>query len=171
MLELEPRQEKSQLAYAMRTDFCRIFHNQMKSLYLLAFLLTINHAQAEECFMAALADVLEESSVPREFVIARSRRAIITNAIRLTAPASSQADETSDLWNGTEEDLSATYLANLLKQLRPLERFVFVLSVLEGYRDMDCAMLLGCGRGDVMQARVRALAHTGLPTSSRALTS
>jgi DNA-directed RNA polymerase specialized sigma24 family protein len=35
------------------------------------------------------------------------------------------------------------------------DRFVFVMSVLEGYSDRDCALLLGCSCADVVDTRVR----------------
>jgi DNA-directed RNA polymerase specialized sigma24 family protein len=75
----------------------------------------------------------------------------------LTAPTSSRPDATSDLWHGTGSDLTAMHIINRVAQLSRLERFVFVLCVLERYRDVECAKLLGCARGDVVEARVRAL--------------
>ena len=39
----------------------------------------------------------------------------------------------------------------------PFERFVFVMSILEGHSDAECAVLLRCSRRDVMMARVLAL--------------
>jgi hypothetical protein len=44
--------------------------------------------------------------------------------------------------------------------LGAFERFVFVMSVLEGHSEQECAILLRCSRRDVMIARVLAL--TGL---------
>jgi DNA-directed RNA polymerase specialized sigma24 family protein len=41
--------------------------------------------------------------------------------------------------------------------LNPLERFVFVISVLEGYTVPECAALLGASAREVEQARLRAL--------------
>jgi DNA-directed RNA polymerase specialized sigma24 family protein len=41
-------------------------------------------------------------------------------------------------------------------KLRAFERFVFVMSVLEGYSDQDCSILLGCSRRAVALARIRA---------------
>jgi hypothetical protein len=46
---------------------------------------------------------------------------------------------------------------SVLLDLVPFERFAFVMSVLEGYSDQDCALLLGCTRKDLIAARVRAL--------------
>ena len=42
-------------------------------------------------------------------------------------------------------------------QLEPFERFVYVMSVLERYSDLDCSVLLGCARQDVIAARMSGL--------------
>jgi DNA-directed RNA polymerase specialized sigma24 family protein len=157
LLKLHRKEETWQRAYATRADFCRIFNAEMKPLYLLAFLLTANHRKAEQCFLAAFADAGKGAVVFREFAASWSRRAVIANAIRLTAPTSSRSDANSDLWQGTGSDLTAMHIINRVAQLSRLERFVFVLCVLERYRDVECAKLLGCARGDVVEARVRAL--------------
>ena len=34
--------------------------------------------------------------------------------------------------------------------LKPFERFVYVMTVLEGYSAQDCSLLLGCARRDVL---------------------
>lgn len=39
----------------------------------------------------------------------------------------------------------------------PLNRFVFVMTVLERYTDQECPVLLGCTRRDVVSARTHAL--------------
>ena len=43
-----------------------------------------------------------------------------------------------------------------VQELRPFNRFVFVMTVLESYSDRDCALLLDCSRADVVAARIRA---------------
>ena len=42
-------------------------------------------------------------------------------------------------------------------ELAPLERFVFVMSVLERYSDHDCSIILGCPRRDIATVRARAM--------------
>jgi hypothetical protein len=44
-------------------------------------------------------------------------------------------------------------------KLDPLERFVFVTSVLEGYSYQDTSLLLGCSRQVVMKAWAPELEH------------
>jgi len=46
-------------------------------------------------------------------------------------------------------------LGSILK-LNALERFVFVMSALEGYSYQDCSILLGCSRQAVANAGARA---------------
>ena len=43
--------------------------------------------------------------------------------------------------------------------LADFERFVFVLCVLEHYREHECALLLGCSASEVRDARTRAIAE------------
>jgi DNA-directed RNA polymerase specialized sigma24 family protein len=50
-----------------------------------------------------------------------------------------------------------------LMGLAPFERFVFVMSVLEGYSDQECSILLDCTRKDVAEARIRALQQAAGP--------
>jgi len=42
-------------------------------------------------------------------------------------------------------------------ELSPLERFVFVMSMLEHYSDHDCSILIGCPQREIAAARVRAM--------------
>ena len=54
--------------------------------------------------------------------------------------------------------------------LAPLERFVFVMSVLERYSDNDCSILLGCARREIAIIRARAMQQLGRsndPAASR----
>jgi DNA-directed RNA polymerase specialized sigma24 family protein len=156
MLKVDRKREALLSAYATQADFCRIFQDEMNRLYVLAFLLTGNHAKAECCFLTALADARKEPIVFKEFAGSWSRRAIIANAVRVAAPTSSQPAETCDLWAGTKIDPPATQIINQMVRLCPMERFVFVLCVLERYGEVECALLLGCARAEVVEARIRA---------------
>jgi len=53
-----------------------------------------------------------------------------------------------------------------IMKLEPLERFVFIMSVLEGYSYQDCAILLGCARQRVISAREQALKRLARATQS-----
>jgi len=150
-------------AYATGSDFCRIFAENMKDLYLLAYLLTADPAKAEQCFVGGLDDCSQGNQVFKEWARVWARRVVIKNAIRLVTPApqtpsSSQLHDVKDqARHQNQAELRAEVSAIL--GMPALERFAFVLSVLEGYKDVECALLLGCTRELVRAARADALQH------------
>ena len=142
-------------AYASAEDVCTIFRDDMDSLYSLALVLTGSHELAHKSFMAALNDCRTGSTVFQEWARPWSRRAVIKSAIRLLDPIRSSAnDEPKAELEATanEMDSERSFL-----QLDRFDRFVFVISVLEGYMVPECAALLGGSPREVEQARVRAL--------------
>jgi DNA-directed RNA polymerase specialized sigma24 family protein len=163
-------------AYATGSDFCRIFAEDMKNLYLLSLLLTADAEKAEECFVSGFGDCSGENHVFKEWARSWARRAIIQNAIRLVAPGSQgngdrkPADVARSQNAGGGQD-SAAVPAELsaVLALRPLERFAFVLSVLEGYSDQQCALLLGCTRQEAIAARSAALQQIAQATDAENL--
>jgi hypothetical protein len=62
----------------------------------------------------------------------------------------STSNGSCNLWAVEQEEMAA------ILELRPFERFVYVISVLERYSDQDCSVLLECARRDVVAARIRA---------------
>jgi DNA-directed RNA polymerase specialized sigma24 family protein len=147
--------------YATGEDFCRIFQSNMNRLYLLSFLLTGNPAMAEKCFVGGLEDAKKGNPVFKEWAESWARRAIILNAIRMIRPRPNGSTfiEASDPGQGHAVTEPAE-IADVV-ELPPFERFAFVMSVLEGYSDQECALLFGCTRGEVNAARTRALQHLG----------
>jgi len=143
--------------YAKRADFCELFEREMKALYLLAFLLTANHQDAEKCFAAAVDEALEEQSVFKEWAESWVKRSLVRNAIGIVSPVSTRSGGKRELWNRGQEEAHGDNEIDSLTQLAPLERFVFVMSILERYSIWDCSLLLGCGMKKVVQARMRAL--------------
>lgn len=143
--------------YASRADFCRIFETKMNGLYLLASLLTADQTLAEQCFVGGLHISQEGNHVFREWAESWARRAIILNAIRMVRPRQmvEQTQSATDR-SGWPEMTKRPELAQVM-DLPTLERFVYVMSVLEGYSDQECSLQLGCVRGDVVTARSRAL--------------
>jgi len=142
--------------YATGQDFCRIFKEDMKNLYQLAFCLTADPAKAEQCFVSGLEDCATGNRVFKEWAKSWARRTIIRNALRLVAPRPLLANSVQDASGlqvrpGEQREVSALF------ELDAFDRFAFVMSVLEGYSDQDCALLLGCTRQTMVAARVRAL--------------
>jgi hypothetical protein len=148
--------------YATSTDFCRLFDEQMTSLYLLSLLLTADPEKAEQCFVSGMGDSLNTNSVFKEWAHLWARRSIIQNAIRLFGPRLNDKNEpeaaNSSQSNGkvpAKLETDPNFTRILL--LNPFERFVFVMSVLEAYSDQECSLLLGCLRRDVADARIVAI--------------
>lgn len=147
-------------AYATASDFEEIFTQDMSALYLLAVLLTGDGDRAEECFVAAIGESRKNRRVFKDWARSWVRRSVIQSAIRLIAPG--QPYENGDRKPAVSRalhDLPLVLHAEVtaIVALRTLERFVFVMSVLERYSDQDCSILLGCTRRQVSEARTRAL--------------
>jgi hypothetical protein len=148
---------KSSGIYTTRDDFCKIFTQDMKSLYLLSFLLTADHKRAEQCFTAGIEDCLEGNPVFKEWAHTWSRRAIIKNAIRIVSPLSSRTAASRSAFDAVEWETDLRPELAAVMQLEPLERFVYVMSILEHYSDQECVALLTSTREQIIGARTRAL--------------
>ncbi len=139
--------------YATNEDLCKLFTEDITTLYLLCFMLTANHETAEQCFVDGLDDCMNGNSVYKEFARSWARRRIIQCAIRVIAPGVQHTNSVLNVWSRSEESASLTAIL----ELDTFERFVFVMSMLEGYSDQECSLLLGCSRGEVVTARGLAL--------------
>jgi DNA-directed RNA polymerase specialized sigma24 family protein len=147
--------------YATRGDFCRVFEKDMNRLHLLSFLLTGDATMAEQCFVGGLHIAQEGTQVFKEWAESWARRTIILNAIRMIRPRLGSDHRPPALDRSLAQ--TATEPAELagIVELPALERFAFVMSVLERYTDQECSLLLSCSRGNVAAARTRALQHMG----------
>lgn len=148
--------ENNQRLYAAQSDFCKIFTQDMSGLHLLALLLTADSDMAEQCFVAGFEDSIHSNRVFKQWAHSWSRRAIIKNAIQRIQPSPSQQATVVDSNSVKAEPTITASLAAIFK-MQPFERFVLVMSVLEGYTSQDCATLLNCTRQDVIAARTSAL--------------
>jgi hypothetical protein len=130
---------------------------EMQSMYLLSFLLTADHDKAEQCLVSTIGEGPEGIGVFMDWTRLWARRAVIEHAIDLIVPAPEHADDVSrvSLTEPARWTDKIPFAAILL--LDAFERFVFVMSILEGESDEECAILLRCSRRDVMMARVLAL--------------
>jgi DNA-directed RNA polymerase specialized sigma24 family protein len=160
MLRTEKRETASFRAeYATHADFCQVLESDTNSLYLLTFLLTADHQKAEHCFVSAVEEVFRARAVFKEWARSWVRRCLIKNAIRMVSPVAARNSEQRDLGGLEEEEYGSPAGGEIdaVTRLSPLERFVFVISVLERYSSWDCSLLLGCSMNQVAQARLRAL--------------
>jgi DNA-directed RNA polymerase specialized sigma24 family protein len=143
--------------YASKSDFCRIFAEDMNDLYLLSLLLTADPEKAEQCFVSGLDDCADGNQVFKEWARSWARRSIIKNAIRMVAPQPEAASDGSARKASTQHQPEFRVEMSAMLELDSFERFAFVMSVLEGYSDRECALLLNCTRDSMIEARSRAL--------------
>src|SRR5215470_5068202 len=131
--------------YATCKDFRQIFTEDMAGLHLLAHLLTADLTKAEQCFVAGLDDSIRGNQVFKQWARAWSKRAIIQNAVKLTAPAVGQGAAIEEKPTQAQSGAPAENpLVALVMKWTPFERFVFVMSVLEGYSVRECSAMLSC---------------------------
>jgi DNA-directed RNA polymerase specialized sigma24 family protein len=143
--------------YATTVDFCDIFINDTKHLYVLAFLLTANHEESEQCFGSTVEEAFKGQAVFKEWVRSWLRRTLIENAIEIVSPASARNGGERDFWSAWQPGTQRECEIDTVTKLAPFERFVFIMSILESYSDWDCSVLLRCSMSKVAQARMRAL--------------
>jgi hypothetical protein len=158
--------------YAASSDFCRIYVEQMDSLYLLSLLLTSDPQMAERCFLSAFDECVSSNSVFKGRAHLWARRSIIFHAIRLLCPRPNDENESNETSSSPlnekapgkipgkipAEMLAYPHFARIVG-LNSFERFVFIMSALEKYSDQECSLLLSCFRRDVINARTSAIRH------------
>lgn len=154
------RQVADRTAYATPADFERIFSEDVNSLYLLSLLLAGNGEKAEECFVEGIGESTKGNYVFKEWARSWARRTIIQSAVRLIKPIDyahtlSRRADVAPRMERIPVRLHAEVHAIL--ELAPLQRFVFIMSVLERYSDNDCSILLGCARREIAAIRSRAM--------------
>ena len=147
--------------YATREDFCKIFDEDLNGLYQLSLLLTGDHRKGERCFVAGIDDCAKENRVFREWARDWAKRVIVKNAIRELNPrrkdSSSSSIPTVFSHNRQSSSPIGHFDVDSVLGLADFERFVFVLCVLERYREHECALLLGCSASEVREARTQAI--------------
>jgi hypothetical protein len=143
--------------YATCEDFCTLFAQRLDDLYQLSLLLTGDPEKAEQCFVAGLEDCVKANGVFKGWTCSWAKRTIMRNAIRELKPCPSIANSSSFTFTShigqVPSDGDAHFELAAVLALEDFERFVFVISVLEHSSEHDCALLLGCTRGQIKQAR------------------
>ncbi len=158
--------------YASAEDFRRVFSDGRDELHQLSFLLTGDHETAEQCFVGGLEDAIKTNQVFKEWARTWAKRSIIQEAIRVLKPRPSQHAMSFTTEHAAEIGVSLPSISNrdLARRsalaLEDFERFVFVITVLEGYSEYQCALLLYASLQDVRNARIRATEHMATAESS-----
>ena len=113
-----------------------------------------------QCFVSSLGDCLDMKPVFKDWTDFWTRHIVLRNAIRMLSPAVNPNGEDSRS-HISQLDVALSPVLRAVLRLGTFERFVFVMSVLEGYSDRDCALLLGSSTRDVVAAKAKALEHLG----------
>lgn len=144
-------------------DFRRIFLEQLESIYQLSFLLTNDSDRAEQCLLNTLDECARSHHVFKEWALPWAKRTLVQNAIRALQPNIVRAEPCSPSIAFAHDKLTScgaeSFDIAAVLSLQAFERFVFVLSVLEGYSVRECVLLLGCLAEDVRKARIDAVEH------------
>ena len=145
--------------YATCQDFLKIFDEDMHGLYQLSFLLTGDHEKGEKCFVAGVEDCAKENRVFRDWARTWAKRVIVQNAIRELQPRPSNSDPFALrlISFSHKKGPIERFDVDAVLGLANFERFVFVLCVLERYREHECALLLGCSASGVREACTQAI--------------
>jgi DNA-directed RNA polymerase specialized sigma24 family protein len=148
---------RSRADYATRTEFREALEADLSALYLLAFLLTTTHQDAEQCLHKVIEESLKQKWVFKGWVRSWIKRCLVTHAIRIASTTVDQDDQHRHPWFQTESSERLSILVNAVTRVDLLPRFVFVLATLEGYSVRECSRLLNCTTEKVISYRTRAL--------------
>jgi DNA-directed RNA polymerase specialized sigma24 family protein len=151
--------------YASAEDFRRVFSEERDKLHLLSLLLTGDHETAEQCLVAGLEDSVSTNGVFKDWARNWAKRTIIQQAISVLKPRrpqhamSSTPEHAAEIGSSMPNIADRDLVRSSVLALEDFERFVFVMTVLEGYSEHQCALLLYATLQDVRDARIRATEH------------
>jgi hypothetical protein len=148
--------------YACKEEFVSVFECERAGLQRLALLLTANSEAVKRCLIRAFRECTASSSVSKGWVLSWTRRSVIRNAIGLVmcpggdslVNANDDVDSRSIAFS-QDDSPGAIAESKSILDLPELDRFVFVICVLERYSMHDCALLLGRSPRDISEARQR----------------
>lgn len=148
--------------YAGKEEFVSLFERERANLWRLAWLLTANSEAAKQCVLRAFRECTASSSVSKDWILTWTRRVVVRNAIRLVMGIDGQSFvNTNDNANdGSIASVPNDWLKEIVEvgsivDLPQLDRFVFVLCILERYSNQDCALLLGRSLREIIEAQKR----------------
>jgi len=135
-------------------DLAEAWLDEITNLYLLCFLLTADKVLAEQCFAEAMDDyLLSPADALGDWSRGEGRASVIRRAVQIIRPVPKRVESWS-LGQGSRPLLSAVHQPfSAITSLGAFDRFVFVLSVIEGESDETCAALLDCEVAEVGRSR------------------
>jgi DNA-directed RNA polymerase specialized sigma24 family protein len=158
--------------YAGPEDFRQVFSDDRDVLHRLALLLTGDQKKAEQCYVAGLEDSVNTNRVFKEWARTWAKRTILRTAIEALKPRPRQNAMSTLPEHSAEINVHSIPDGDLATSsvlaLEDFERFVFVITVLEGHSEHKCALLLNSSLRDVRNARIRAMEY--IATAERSAT-
>jgi hypothetical protein len=113
-------------------DFLKALNEEMHGLYLLSFLLAADHDKAKQCFISAIGECVEGIGVFIDWARLWTRRAVLKHAIQMIRPEPENADNVSFISFRGQATSTQNNPFTAILSLDVFERFVFVMSTLEG---------------------------------------
>lgn len=141
--------------YANWSDFCLVLETNLKPFYLLTFLLTSNHKDAEQCLGAIIEESFTEDRVFKAWVVSWIKRCLIRKAIQIVFSRTDN-EEPRNLWCKELGEPQLRSMVDAITALEAAERFVYVMSILEGYSNKECSLLLDSTMDNIVRVRARA---------------
>jgi hypothetical protein len=139
--------------YRDAVDDSELFTDHMASLHLLSALVTADKQMADECFSRALDEYVDDAAGFVEWAKQDGRRAVLQKAIEMIRPMPERAYSWSFSGNAPSPLLGVPRPYAVITSLGAFERFVLVMSAMEGLREEECAALLNCSIRDVTIGR------------------
>lgn len=139
-------------------------------LYLLAYLLTGEQETAMQCVVNGLEDCIADNLAFKHWAHTWSKRTIIKNGIAMMVPTPAQSGNAPIIHRAAGVTSTVEELIAAVLQLPLFDRFVFVITLLEGYSDRGCSVLLDCTPAEVERARTRisqSIPMTGETSSAK----
>ncbi len=146
--------------YATEADFCRLFSEQMNRFYFLALMLTADAKKAEDCFVMSFESCLKSRRIFKDWAQRWATHTIIKTAIQIASPVKGSEDGRT-LQLPREVTTAPEAILEALRAIPALDRFVYHMTIIERYLDLECATFLGCSPKDVKTSRERALERLG----------
>lgn len=148
------RPDPLHLVVPTAADVAEAWLDEITDLYLLCFLLTSDKMLAEQCFSEAMDDYLRSPTAALgNWARGQGRASVIGRAVQLIRPLPKQVQSWPFL-PGTTPLLSAVHQPfSAITSLGAFDRFVFVLSVIEGESDEACATMLECELAQIERSR------------------
>jgi hypothetical protein len=107
------------MAYATCSDFCENFVADVQPLYLLAFLLTGSHTDAEQCLIATVDETLRANYVFKGWERPWSKRCLIINALRRVLPGPGENGEQREVRRAVDAGVREHSAINAVAGLAP----------------------------------------------------